>query len=84
MRRREEHSSGGTRVTVKVYNQEKTSSEQTQRVQHKVRIRTDKKKKHLKKPDHFCKSIRWTTVFNINLYQNNGSKISMEKAWNSS
>ncbi len=37
----EEHSPGGRRVTVKVYNQEKTSREQIQRVHHKVQTRPD-------------------------------------------
>ncbi len=36
----EEHSPGGS-VTVKVYNQEKTSREQIQRVHHKVQRRPD-------------------------------------------
>ncbi len=36
---REEHSPGGRCVTVKVYNQEKTSLEQIQRVHHKVQTR---------------------------------------------
>ncbi len=38
---REEHSPGGRRVTVKVYNQEKTSPEQIQRINHKVQTRPD-------------------------------------------
>ncbi len=38
---REEHSPGGRRVAVKVYNQEKTSPEQIQRVHHKVQTRPD-------------------------------------------
>ncbi len=38
---REEHSPGGRRVTVKVYNQEKTSPVQIQRVHHKVQTRPD-------------------------------------------
>ncbi len=38
---REEYSSGGRRVTVKVYNQEKTSAEQIQRVHYKVQTRPD-------------------------------------------
>ncbi len=37
----EEHSPGGRRVTVNVYNQEKTSREQIQRVHHKVQTRPD-------------------------------------------
>ncbi len=36
---REVHSPGGKRVTVKVYNQEKTSREQIQRVHHKEQTR---------------------------------------------
>ncbi len=31
-------------------------------------------KKHLKKPDHFCKSILWTAKIRINLYQNDRKK----------
>ncbi len=78
----EEHSPGGKRVTVKVYNQEKTSREQIQRVHHKVQTRPGqtlpkKKKKHLKNPDHFWKSILWTAEIMINLYQNDGKK----KVW---
>ncbi len=38
---REEHSPGGRRFTVKVYNQEKASPEQIQRVHHKVQTRPD-------------------------------------------
>ncbi len=38
---REEHSPGGRCVTVKVYNQEKTSREHIQRVHHKVQTRPD-------------------------------------------
>ncbi len=34
-------------------------------------------KKHLKKSDHFWKSILWTAEIKINLYQNDGKK----KAW---
>ncbi len=55
---REEHSTGGSCVTLKVYNQEKWSREQIQRVQHKV----------LTRPDHFWKIIIWDAW--INLYQN--------------
>ncbi len=38
---REEHPPGGRRVTVKVYNQEKTSLEQIQRVHNKVQTMSD-------------------------------------------
>ncbi len=38
---REEHSPGGRRVTVKVYNPEKTSPEQIQRIHHNVETRPD-------------------------------------------
>ncbi len=38
---REEHSPGGRRVTVNVYNQEKTSPELIQRLHHKVHTTTD-------------------------------------------
>ncbi len=38
---REEHTPGGKRVTVKVYNQEKTSREKIQRVHHKEQTRHD-------------------------------------------
>ncbi len=34
--------------------------------------------KHLKKPDHFWKSILWTAEIKINLYQNDGKKKSGE------
>ncbi len=37
----EEHSPGGRRATVKVYNQDKTSREQIQRIHHKVQTRPD-------------------------------------------
>ncbi len=40
---REVHSLGGMRVTVKVYNQEKTSREHIQRVHHKEQTRPEKK-----------------------------------------
>ncbi len=62
--------------TVKVYNQEKTSLEQIQRVHHKVQTSPDYTlpKKNLKKPDHFWKSILWTAGIKINLYQNDGGK----------
>ncbi len=30
--------------------------------------------KHIKKPDHFCKSILWMAEIKINLYQNDGKK----------
>ncbi len=65
--------------TVKVYNQEKTSQVQIQRVHHKVQTRPDLTlpKKHLKKPDHFWKSILWTAEIKIKLYQNDGKK----KVW---
>ncbi len=47
------------------------------------KARLDFAKKHLKKPDHFWKSILWMAEIKINLYQNDGEKKSMEKAWNS-
>ncbi len=62
---REEHSTGGSCVTLKVYKQEKWSREQIQRVQHKVQTR----------PDHFWKIIIWDAW--INLYQNDMKK----KVW---
>ncbi len=37
----EQHSPGGRHVTVNIYNQEKTSQEQIQRVDHKVQTRPD-------------------------------------------
>ncbi len=37
----EEHSPGGSRVAVNVYNQEKTSREQIQRVHHEMQTRPD-------------------------------------------
>ncbi len=70
---RDVHSPGGKRVTVKVYNQEKTSREQIQRVHHKEKTRPEKKK-HLKKPEHFWKSILWTAGIKINMHQNDGKK----------
>ncbi len=36
--------------------------------------RLDSAKKHLKKPDHFWKSILWTAEIKINLYQNDRKK----------
>ncbi len=77
---REEYCPGGRYVTVKIYNQEKTSPEQIQRVHHKLQTRPDLTlpKKHLKKSDHFWKSILWTAEkIKIILYQNDGKK----KAW---
>ncbi len=65
-----EYFPGGSRVTVKVYNKEKTSREQTlfatRCKQGQIRLC----RKTSKKPDHFCKSIRWTAEIKINRYQN--------------
>ncbi len=36
------------------------------------KARLDFAKKHLKKPDHFRKSILWMAEIKINLYQNDG------------
>ncbi len=41
------------------------------------KARLDFAKKHLKKPDHFWKSILWMVEIKINLYQNEGK----EKVW---
>ncbi len=41
------------------------------------KARLDFAKKHLKKPDHFWKSILWMAEIKINLYQNDGKK----KVW---
>ncbi len=38
--------------------------------------RLDFAKKHLKKPEHFWKSILWTAEMKINLYQNDRSPCS--------
>ncbi len=63
-------------ITVKVYTQEKTSREQIQRVHHGAnKTRLDFAKKHLKKPDNFCKSILWTVEIKLNLYQNDGNGV---------
>ncbi len=64
----EEHSPGGRCVSVKVYNQEKISPQGANKAW------LDFAKKHLKKPDHFCKCILWTAEIKINLYQNDGKK----------
>ncbi len=42
-----------------------------------IKARLDFAKKHLKKPDHFWKSILWTVEIKMNLYQNDGRK----KVW---
>ncbi len=66
----EEHSPGGT--CVKVYNQEKTSRKQIQRVHHKVQIRLFQKTSLKKRQtDHFCKR---KAGIKINLYQNDRKK----------
>ncbi len=65
----EEHSPGDT--CVKVYNQEKTSREQIQRVHHKVQIRLFQKTSKKWQTDHFCKR---KAGIKINLYQNVGKK----------
>ncbi len=37
-----------------------------------------------KTSDHFYKNFLWTAEININMYQNDGKKKSLEKAWSSS
>ncbi len=73
----EEHSPGGRRVNIKVYNQDFTRANTEGSPQGANKARLDFAQKHLKNPDHFWKSILWMAEIKINLYQNDGKK----KVW---